>query len=351
MYFGTTAFKTEPNIVTESYGIESVVYTEYLNKKSILESCTDEAQRPLLEAQLQVLQEVAIKDIWNKVKEAFIKLKNWIKNLWDSIFNKAKKRRAELKEYADKDFENFKKNMNDSMDKAFGHDDVSEKYKEYLQNFVNSLKMFRYRCDNEKHDVGDIRFWVDMCQTKADHCADMAKSIHLYSSENMHDIVDNNIKEIKELTDSINTLEIEEYPASEDIRISNFSPNKDRVVADVMSRYQTLQKAVDKDYNAILNSKKEIDKVISDIEKELERKQKLVDDLVEKVGDEYSKTVAKFQQALIPIKSATEQIKLLNVSLFKISEKVNSIAGKIMVETAKVEAFMQKDFEYTEEEE
>ena len=75
----------------------SVAWTEYNNKKRLMESCNDYIQRSLLEAQVDVLREVSLKDIGNKIKEVFQKIINWIKSVIDKIiglFSKEKKEKA-----------------------------------------------------------------------------------------------------------------------------------------------------------------------------------------------------------------------------------------------------------------
>jgi hypothetical protein len=62
-----------------------------------MESCSDYTQRSLLEAQVDVLREVSLKDIGNKIKEIFQKIINWIKGVIDKIiglFTKEKKEKA-----------------------------------------------------------------------------------------------------------------------------------------------------------------------------------------------------------------------------------------------------------------
>lgn len=75
----------------------SVAWSEYNNKKRLMESCNSYTQRSLLEAQVDVLREVSLKDIGNKIKEIFQKIINWIKSVIDKIvglFTKEKKAKA-----------------------------------------------------------------------------------------------------------------------------------------------------------------------------------------------------------------------------------------------------------------
>ena len=63
----------------KDFGIESIAYNEYCNISSLLESCTDD--KTILEAQVQVLYEVSIKDIFNKIKEIFKAVKRFIEKI------------------------------------------------------------------------------------------------------------------------------------------------------------------------------------------------------------------------------------------------------------------------------
>ena len=85
MYFGTEALKADkrlnPALVTESVTIDSVVYNEYLNRKALFEACTDENQKPLLEAQVEVLCEASVKDFIDKVKKLINSFMEWVKKL------------------------------------------------------------------------------------------------------------------------------------------------------------------------------------------------------------------------------------------------------------------------------
>ena len=78
--------------------IESVVYNEYCNYKSLLESCTDDNERAVLEAKVEVLQEVSFKDIIGKIKELWAKFKQWVKDLFNKIFRNKDKIQKENKE-------------------------------------------------------------------------------------------------------------------------------------------------------------------------------------------------------------------------------------------------------------
>lgn len=72
------------------FGIQSVVYDEYCVYNSLLESCSDDTSKSILEAQVQVLYEVSIKDIFNKIITKIKEFIEWIKKLASTIVTKIK---------------------------------------------------------------------------------------------------------------------------------------------------------------------------------------------------------------------------------------------------------------------
>lgn len=105
------------NIVENSiFTIESVACEEYFNRIDLLESCTDESSRPILEAQVQVLYEISFKDIIAKIKEIWEKFKAWVKDLWNRIFDK-EKRQKEREEKVHKAAEKFVNSIFEETDK------------------------------------------------------------------------------------------------------------------------------------------------------------------------------------------------------------------------------------------
>lgn len=78
------------SISESTFGFVSVAYDEYMNRCSLLESCTEDS-KAILEAQIEVLKEVSIKDIFSKlidkVKEVFQKIKKFFKKISDKISN------------------------------------------------------------------------------------------------------------------------------------------------------------------------------------------------------------------------------------------------------------------------
>ena len=111
MFYGNTVLKQQESVL-ENYDLagslicESVCMTEYNNRLIIYENCTNESERTLLESQLEVLQEISIKDIGKKIIGALLKLWDHIKKLTKRIkdfitgarIKELKKRAEELEE-------------------------------------------------------------------------------------------------------------------------------------------------------------------------------------------------------------------------------------------------------------
>ena len=101
--------------VKDEYSIESLVYDEYLNRKSLLEACTDEAAKPILEAQVEVLYEVSIKDIIDKIKDLLDRFIKWVKKIVSDITTKLKSifKNEKVKDIRSR-LKNGKPNLNES---------------------------------------------------------------------------------------------------------------------------------------------------------------------------------------------------------------------------------------------
>jgi FtsZ-binding cell division protein ZapB len=111
MFYGNSVLKQQDSVV-ENYDLagslicESVCMTEYNNRLIMYENCTDESERALLESQLEVLQEISIKDIGKKIIGALMKLWEHIKRIAKKIkdfitgarIKELKKRAEELEE-------------------------------------------------------------------------------------------------------------------------------------------------------------------------------------------------------------------------------------------------------------
>lgn len=177
MFYGNMVLKQQDNII-ENANIDSIIYNEYLNRCNILESCTDESDRVIIEAQVEVLYELSIKEVLTKIK-------NWIKKRLlaivkglEKLFSKGKKTKfkdtilkllnkakkilgdveeAETKEEIDNckgEFENFYdeyrdtvENLADVLDKTIdsyvsggGDEDLAQLYRQFKADVLDITK-------------------------------------------------------------------------------------------------------------------------------------------------------------------------------------------------------------------
>lgn len=82
--------------------LSSVVLEEYNNQRAMLEYCIDDRERSLIESKIELLQEISFKDIWEKIKEFFRKIKDFILKIIRKIkeFFTGKKKNKTIKETA-----------------------------------------------------------------------------------------------------------------------------------------------------------------------------------------------------------------------------------------------------------
>ena len=134
MIYGNRWLKdTDNTTISESF---SIVADEYLNRLSMLEACTDEAAKPILEAQVQVLQEVSFKDIIEKLKQFWEKFKTWIKDIWDKIFHNdkvAEERTKKAEKKAEEEAKKFVDNIFEAAKKS--SDEKAKVSKEFFDKF------------------------------------------------------------------------------------------------------------------------------------------------------------------------------------------------------------------------
>lgn len=82
--------KKEVSASILEFGIQSVVYDEYCVYNSLLESCTDDTNKSILEAQVTILREVSFKDIIDKIIKKITSFLEWLKDLVTKIVEKVK---------------------------------------------------------------------------------------------------------------------------------------------------------------------------------------------------------------------------------------------------------------------
>lgn len=82
--------KKEESASILEFGIHSVVYDEYCVYNSLLESCSDDTNKSILEAQVTILREVSFKDIIDKIIKKITSFLEWLKDLVTTIVEKVK---------------------------------------------------------------------------------------------------------------------------------------------------------------------------------------------------------------------------------------------------------------------
>ena len=144
--------KKEESISMIEFGIESIAYNEYRNYKSLLESCTDDSSRPILEAQVTILREVSFKDIIERIKKAWKDFKEWIMGIFEKIFGKkehlnkiAKESEAMAKEIQNKTNE-LKAN------KTINEDEL------YKVKYINKINILSSTKNKEKNTMETTNF-------------------------------------------------------------------------------------------------------------------------------------------------------------------------------------------------
>lgn len=153
--------------------LHSVALEEYQNYKNILESCTDMSQIPIIEAKLDVLQEISIKDIGDKIKKFFRFIRDKIKEIIDKIMGlfrkknkqKLEKETKELKDRIEKEFEPINNIAKDIEKLNKDVEESNEKLKEVkLRNTMSKIvknnaiyfDMNNYVVDNPEQRLNKI---------------------------------------------------------------------------------------------------------------------------------------------------------------------------------------------------
>lgn len=134
--------KKEESISVQEFGVESIVYNEYVNYKGLLESCTDDNSRSILEAQVQVLYEISFKDIWERIKKMWRDLIQWFKDLWNKIFNKEEKIKKQEDEIQKRVDEAVKEALRKNNGNVTTNRDVTSYYNGKVQDV--SVNIFEY---------------------------------------------------------------------------------------------------------------------------------------------------------------------------------------------------------------
>lgn len=154
--------KKEESISVQEFGVESIAYNEYHNYKSLLESCTDESSKPVLEAQVQILYEVSFKDIIEKIKEAWKRFKEWVKGIFEKIFGKKKvaeekhKKAEEATRKAEQKVKSEKNDIPKADAEVVSGGAPEEKVKKFIYKVPKSFTFVLYNPEGTEHNNPDV---------------------------------------------------------------------------------------------------------------------------------------------------------------------------------------------------
>ena len=192
------------------YNIESLVYDEYLNRKSLLEACTDEAAKPILEAQVEVLYEVSIKDIIGKLRDIINRVFEAIKKLIDRVVS------------------GFKNILNKDDNK------VIDQNKDALKEMIKDVKIQKEIKTNETAGALQERLntiFNSYANNPDVYIYDIAFSVKPNIREAVFYPELNNIKKIQ------NAIEMDLSKATENgLKIINYTIDKDKLYEDCFTK-------------------------------------------------------------------------------------------------------------------
>ena len=104
-FYGNMVLESANNTFVDTI---SVVFDEYCNYSQLLESCLDEKEKAVLEAKVEVLYEVSMKDIKSWIKKQIDRIVEIIRKAWEYVkeFFKSKKTKA-----MEEEIKNLKNNI------------------------------------------------------------------------------------------------------------------------------------------------------------------------------------------------------------------------------------------------
>ena len=209
MFYGNTVLKQQQEEPFE-YNIEgsliceSVCMTEWQNRLTLYEACTNESEKAILESQLVVLNEISIKDIGRKIIEALMTLWDHIKKFAAKIKNfitgarirELKKRAEELeKQVADleskyekeKEYKDmFKRDFIDKEKESRAYQKFNNKNKERIKELESELE------DRKKSDESNIRIATDALKSINKIAEKVVENKYIYFDQ--YDYIDHNAR-------------------------------------------------------------------------------------------------------------------------------------------------------------
>lgn len=292
------------------FDIVSVAYDEYCNYSSMLESCTDDNERAILEAKCEVLYEVSFKDIVEKLKKMWEDFKAWVKKVWNAIFHNKKatdKVADDLTAKVKKDMDEFFKDLDKAMDDEFSGKNRMKKagvladlkipvyYADELDRLTDNSMLFKngFASGGELMDNVEARYALDsildisMINTIID-IDDDEKDIHIHYNDEKSmsaDSVKKDIENLQKKIEKIDNISIELVPIVENKNNSIFTINNrlrkynikfddgvsEELLRKVYGVYTDILEGFKHDYIKVYGYKTQIDKNISNWDRKIKQ--------------------------------------------------------------------------------
>ena len=176
---------------------KSVCLAEFYNRVAMFENCADESEAAILEAQVEVLYEISIKEIFvkikNWVKRQLLKLVRWLKKLFSSgkqtkfkdrilkLLTKAEKLLDDVKdaetqeaiERCKKDYEELSKKTQEELDefekltkdlyeKLQDNKDMSDELRQAYMEFIDDVKRIKQEVESATSEEDIDRLEKDL---------------------------------------------------------------------------------------------------------------------------------------------------------------------------------------------
>ena len=246
----------------------SVVYEEYLNRKNLLEACIDSNERTILESQVELLQEISIKDIFERIKEALGRFVEWIRKLIEKVknfFTGAKYKAAE------KEIEELKKQIDEEKLKNVAVGDLEKE----VNKLKAELKQAENNADREKEEreIASKKY-----NDEIDNLKDQRQELRVAVKEKDKSIssLESKIKQLESLKDKISEYKPILFFNANNYLDDSFSPQK------IANNAQDIIKKMNSEYKA--SDKESIKKFLDEYEKYLYI---LNDETKKRLGDNY----------------------------------------------------------------
>lgn len=189
--------------------LNSIVYNEYLNMKSILENCT--SRDVILESQVELLHELSIKDIIDKIANAFKKIIEFIKDKIDKIKAWFKKKKD-----GDTSVEKMEKDANNtdlSDVDNFNYDDLKVDTNDSDKETTNESAYY-FLNEIEVEDKSKRKYYNDGKSSYS------SKSKYLYTVRQLSEFIDS-LKDKSDLNAQYYTMDLFKYHFK-DSKISDY---------------------------------------------------------------------------------------------------------------------------------